>query len=58
MLIIMITSGSFNPATMNPASIILQENLTNNSPDFFYYIIIIILIILIVLFYLKSQNKI
>lgn len=47
----------FNPATMNPASIILQENLPNN-PDYFYYIIIIILVILIIVFYLKSQNKI
>jgi hypothetical protein len=46
----------FNPATMNPASIILKENLPNN-PDYFYYIMIIIFLILIVVFYLKSQNK-
>ena len=47
----------FNPSTMNPASIILKEDFTDD-PDYFYYIIIIILIILIVLFYLKSQHKI
>jgi hypothetical protein len=66
MLIIMATSGSFNPATMNPASInpisiILPpvsqsiENFSNNDNSLSYnmdYIDYIIIIIFIILFVL------
>ena len=70
MLIIMITSGLFNPATMNPASInpisiILPaasssiEHFSNNyTMDYIDYIIIIIFIILFVLVYLRLTRKI
>jgi hypothetical protein len=64
MLIIMITSGVFNPATMNPASIILPtlpsvEHFSNsNSFNYIDIIILIIFFILIVLVYLRTTNKI
>jgi hypothetical protein len=74
MLIIMTTSGLFNPATMNPASInpisiILPaasssiEHLSNNidtiyNMDYIDYIIIIIFILLFVLVYLRLTRKI
>jgi hypothetical protein len=69
MLIIMITSGTFNPATfnpatMNPASIILPaasssiEHFSNYNMDYIDYIIIIIFIILFVLVYLRLTRKI
>ena len=73
MLIIMITSGSFNPETFNPAtmnpasinpiSIILPaaasiEHFSNYNMDYIDYIIIIIFIILFVLVYLRLTRKI
>ena len=74
MLIIMITSGSFNPetfnpATMNPASInpisiilpaaaSIEHFSNNNSLSYIDYIIIIIFIILFVLVYLRLTRKI
>ena len=71
MLIIMTTSGLFNPATMNPASInpisiilpaassSLEHFSTNiNSLSYMDYIIIIIFIILFVLVYLRLTHKI
>ncbi len=59
----MIASGEFNPATMNPASIILPtiEHLTNsdsNSISIIDIIIIIIFILLVVLIYLRISHKI
>jgi hypothetical protein len=45
----------FNPATMNPASIILPENFTNN--NCFDYIIVLIIIILCFFIYLKLKKN-
>jgi hypothetical protein len=57
----MTTPDLFNPATMNPASIILStntiENLTNQM-NYIDYIIILIFIVLIVLVYLRITKKI
>ncbi len=61
MLIIMSTSGVFNPATMNPASIVLPtiEHFNNSSSlNYIDIIIIILFFILIVLLYLRTTNKI
>ena len=63
MLIIMVTSGLFDPATMNPASIILpirtnnieQFKMSIGNIDYFEYAIIIILIILIVFILMKKN---
>jgi hypothetical protein len=61
MLIIMTTSDLFNPATMNPASIILSTNTIEkftNQINYIDYIIFIIFIILFVLVYLRLKHKI
>jgi hypothetical protein len=49
----------FNPATMNPASIILQENNINsiNNIDYYDYIIVFIIIIMCIFIYLNSNKK-
>ncbi len=57
----MVTSGLFNPATMNPASIILSTNTIehfNNQMNYIDYIIILIFIVLFVLVYLRISHKI
>jgi hypothetical protein len=47
----------FNPATMNPASIILPSNIEKfNNTDYFEYFIIIILIIIIAFMIIKRKN--
>ncbi len=48
----------FNPATMNPASIILPSNIEHigHNEDYFEYIVIVILIIIII-FMLINKNK-
>jgi hypothetical protein len=46
----------FNPATMNPASIILQENVINKI-NYYDYIIIFMLIIICIFIYLKSNKN-
>ncbi len=50
----------FNPATMNPASIILPsiETFSSNDMNYIDYIIIIMFIILFVLVYLRLSHKI
>ena len=50
---------TFNPATMNPASIILKENLidTNNNDYFNYIIIIILIIFIIIIFHTYFNNR-
>jgi hypothetical protein len=61
MLIIMIASSSFNPAIMNPASIILPTSSTiEHFTDINYIdlIIFFIFILLIVLVYLRLTHKI
>lgn len=45
--------ADFNPATMNPASIILKDSLTTDS-NFDYYIIFIILLLC---FFLFAKHK-
>ncbi len=63
MLIIMVNSGLFDPATMNPASIILPTETTiehfsnSNSINFIDIIIIIISIILIILVYYNYRLR-
>ena len=46
----------FNPATMNPASIILPSNIENfSNNDYFEYIVIIILIIIIIFMLINKK---
>ena len=52
----MITEGSFNPATMNPAAIILPTTETFNINNYLDYIIILLILLIIGFIIIKRNN--
>jgi hypothetical protein len=47
----------FNPATMNPAAIILPNNLDNSSDNILEILILLIFITIIILIFIKNNSK-
>ena len=47
----------FNPATMNPAAIILPNNLDNSSDNIWEVLILFFIIIIIFVMFIKNNSK-